>query len=110
MIRLGLFTMYDPLGQTQGPVQFLCSIDLHQAYVGVPLKSPIDADSFYSDGWVDDARLVVLNAIPRRGTIAAPRCPTRTRCIETRSAMHHFPLGRDARLTYGVSSATGPAR
>ena len=73
MLRLGLF-MYDHLG-ARGGLAPARSLDLHADPAGAPLK-PAYAKGFeYSDCWVDDARLVVLNALD-----AAERgCEIRTR-------------------------------
>lgn len=60
LLRLGLF-LYDHIGGRKElpPTR---SITLAQHPAGPPLK-PIFTTGFeYSDGWVDDARLVVLNA------------------------------------------------
>ncbi|MBB4103731.1 glycerol-3-phosphate dehydrogenase [Allorhizobium borbori] len=60
LVRLGLF-LYDHLGGRKllPPTR---SLDLRHDPAGKPLK-PLFARAFeYSDGWVDDARLVVLNA------------------------------------------------
>jgi len=60
MLRIGLF-IYDHLdmGQSLPKTRVL---DLRSDPAGVPLK-PIFRRAFeYSDGWVDDSRLVVLNA------------------------------------------------
>jgi glycerol-3-phosphate dehydrogenase len=60
LIRLGLF-LYDHIGGRKRlpPAQ---SVDLRQHPAGGPLKSEFAAGFVYSDCWVDDARLVVLNA------------------------------------------------
>jgi glycerol-3-phosphate dehydrogenase len=60
LIRLGLF-LYDHLGgrQVLPPVR---SVDLHSDPVGIPLKREYVQGFEYSDCWVDDSRLVVLNA------------------------------------------------
>ena len=60
LVRLGLF-IFDHLGGRKllPPTR---TLDLRQDPAGRPLK-PLFAKAFeYSDGWVDDARLVVLNA------------------------------------------------
>ncbi len=60
LVRLGLF-LYDHLGGRK-LLPATRSLDLRRDPAGKPLK-PIFARAFeYSDGWVDDARLVVLNA------------------------------------------------
>ncbi|WP_417806730.1 glycerol-3-phosphate dehydrogenase [Thioclava sp.] len=60
LIRLGLF-MYDHLGKRK----FLpgtSTLDLAQDPAGKPLNPKFHKAYEYSDGWVQDARLVVLNA------------------------------------------------
>ena len=60
LVRLGLF-IYDHLGGRK-LLPTTRTLDLRQDPAGRPLK-PLFAKAFeYSDGWVDDARLVVLNA------------------------------------------------
>lgn len=60
MLRLGLF-LYDYIGGRRAlpPTQ---AIDLRRHPAGRPLKTGFAKAYVYSDGWVDDARLVVLNA------------------------------------------------
>ncbi|MDS7595257.1 glycerol-3-phosphate dehydrogenase [Agrobacterium tumefaciens] len=60
LIRLGLF-LYDNLGGRK-LLPATKTLDLRRDPAGKPLK-PVFATAFeYSDGWVDDARFVVLNA------------------------------------------------
>ncbi|MES5100135.1 glycerol-3-phosphate dehydrogenase [Agrobacterium sp. BA1120] len=60
LIRLGLF-LYDHLGGRK-LLPATKSLDMRRDPAGKPLK-PLFTKAFeYSDGWVDDARLVVLNA------------------------------------------------
>jgi glycerol-3-phosphate dehydrogenase len=61
LVRLGLF-LYDHLGGRKilPPTR---AIDLPRDPVGKPLKSEFKKGFEYSDCWVDDARLVVLNAL-----------------------------------------------
>ena len=60
LIRLGLF-IYDHLGGRK-LLPATKTLDLRRDPAGKPLK-PLFAKAFeYSDGWVDDARMVVLNA------------------------------------------------
>ena len=77
LLRLGLF-LYDHIGgRTALPPTR--SIDLRNDVAGKPLK-PGYAHAFeYSDCWVDDARLVVLNA----RDAAARGAEVRTRCEVT---------------------------
>lgn len=60
LLRLGLF-IYDHIGGRRAlpPTQ---SIDLSRHPAGAPLQSGFGPAYLYSDGWVDDARLVILNA------------------------------------------------
>ena len=60
MIRLGLF-LYDHLGGRQ-ILQPARGLDLRRDAVGAALKPAYVRAFEYSDCWVDDARLVVLNA------------------------------------------------
>lgn len=60
LIRLGLF-LYDHLGGRK-LLPATKTLDMRRDPAGKPLK-PFFSKAFeYSDGWVDDARLVVLNA------------------------------------------------
>jgi glycerol-3-phosphate dehydrogenase len=68
MLRVGLF-MYDHLGGRQR-LPGTSVLDLATDVAGEPLKPGVFTTAFeYSDCWVDDARLVVLNAhdAARRG-------------------------------------------
>ena len=60
LIRLGLF-IYDHLGGRK-LLPATRTLDLRKDAAGLPLKPGFDTAFEYSDGWVDDARLVVLNA------------------------------------------------
>jgi glycerol-3-phosphate dehydrogenase len=53
-------------------------VDLRRSPLGAPLKSEFKRGFVYSDGWVDDARLVLLCAIDARERGATVL--TRTRC------------------------------
>jgi glycerol-3-phosphate dehydrogenase len=77
MIRLGIF-LYDHLARRQ-VLPGSEGIDLRMHATGVPLKPQFTRGFAYSDGWVDDARLVVLNALDAQAR-GATLC-TRTRCV-----------------------------
>ena len=77
LIRLGLF-LYDHLGKRE---RLPGSRGLRFG-AGSPLKAEIGRGFEYSDCWVDDARLVVLNAMAAREHGA--HIHTRTRCISAR--------------------------
>ncbi|MGJ7574012.1 glycerol-3-phosphate dehydrogenase [Variovorax sp. RB2P76] len=77
MVRIGLF-MYDHLAKREvlPPSR---SVDLRRHAAGKPLKDQYKRGFVYSDGWVDDARLVVLNALDAQSRGA--EVLTRTRCV-----------------------------
>jgi glycerol-3-phosphate dehydrogenase len=60
MLRLGLF-LYDHIGGRRA-LPATQTIDLTKHPAGAPLKPGFRTGYAYSDGWVDDARLVILNA------------------------------------------------
>ncbi len=74
MIRAGLF-LYDHLAR-RDRLPGSCAIRFDQ---NSPLQPYLDRGFEYSDGWVDDARLVVLCAMAARHQGA--EIVTRTRCI-----------------------------
>jgi glycerol-3-phosphate dehydrogenase len=61
MLRAGLF-LYDHLARRE-LLPASAGVDLRRDVTGVPLKKSYTNGFVYSDGWVDDARLVVLCAI-----------------------------------------------
>ena len=77
MIRLGLF-LYDHLGRGKRSLDGSRRIALAGHAVGTPLREEFHTGFVYSDAWVQDARLVVLNAMDAQalGTTILPR----TRC------------------------------
>ena len=77
MLRLGLF-LYDHLGGRK-ILPGTETVDLTHHIVGETLKREYHRGFIYSDGWVDDARLVVLNAVDAAERGASIR--TRTRLI-----------------------------
>ncbi|MEA9979801.1 MULTISPECIES: glycerol-3-phosphate dehydrogenase [unclassified Pseudomonas] len=77
MIRAGLF-LYDHLGKRE---KLPASRSLRFG-ADSPLKANITRGFEYSDCWVDDARLVVLNAMAARENGA--HVHTQTRCINAR--------------------------
>ncbi len=78
MIRLGLF-LYDHLGRGRRTLPGSRRIKFGEHAVGKPLQDEFRTGFVYSDAWVQDARLVVLNAMDaaRRGATIL----TRTRCL-----------------------------
>ncbi|WP_142846772.1 glycerol-3-phosphate dehydrogenase [Telmatospirillum sp. J64-1] len=76
LLRLGLF-LYDHLGGRQ-ILPGTTRLDLRSSPEGRPLDGQYSTGFAYSDCWVDDARLVVLNALDAQARGAAIH--TRTRC------------------------------
>ena len=74
MVRIGLF-LYDHLAKREW-LPASTTVNLRQHAVGAPLKPQYSRGFVYSDGWVDDARLVVLNALDAaaRGATILTRC------------------------------------
>ncbi|WP_339462039.1 glycerol-3-phosphate dehydrogenase [Pseudomonas sp. EA_105y_Pfl2_R69] len=89
MIRAGLF-LYDHLGKRE---KLAGSRGLRFG-AGSPLKAEISRGFEYSDCWVDDARLVVLNAMAAREQGA--HVHSRTRCVSARRSkgLWHIHLER----------------
>jgi glycerol-3-phosphate dehydrogenase len=112
LLRLGLF-LYDHIGGRK-KLPATRSIDLRKHIAGVPLQPQYVRGFEYSDGWVDDARLVMLNARDaanhgakvRTGTRAEQlRCENGLWVVEARCDNgHHYRFaGRS------VVNAAGPA-
>jgi glycerol-3-phosphate dehydrogenase len=96
MIRAGLF-LYDNLSKRE-LLEGSRTIDFRKHVAGAPLKKSLTKGFVYSDAWVQDARLVVLNAMDakeRGATIL-----TRTRMIQARQGSQYW----DATL---LSTETG---
>jgi glycerol-3-phosphate dehydrogenase len=86
LIRLGLY-LYDSLARREFlPGSQALSLRSHPA--GRPLKHGFTRGFAYSDGWVDDARLVVLAALD--ATLHGARVLTRTSCANLRRDAGHW--------------------
>ena len=86
LIRCGLL-LYDHLARRKRlPASERLHLSGHPA--GTPLKSHFQHGFAYSDGWVNDARLVVLNAMAAAELGANIR--TRTACIAARRDGNHW--------------------
>jgi glycerol-3-phosphate dehydrogenase len=106
LLRLGLF-LYDHIGGRRY-LPAAQSVTLAKHPAGAPLKPEYTRAFAYSDGWVDDARLVVLNARD-----AADRgAEVRTRCEVTSLAREgeHWRIeaGSESFLAGAVVNAAGP--
>ena len=88
LLRLGLF-LYDHIGGRKRlpPTR---TIDLKRHPAGQPLKPGFGTGFEYSDGWVDDARLVLLNAKDAAERGAEVR--TRTRVVGARRVGENWEI------------------
>jgi glycerol-3-phosphate dehydrogenase len=77
LLRLGLF-LYDNIGGRK-KLPKTRAVDLSRDVTGLPLKPEFKRGFEYSDCWVEDSRLVVLNAMAAAQLGA--KIFTRTRCL-----------------------------
>jgi glycerol-3-phosphate dehydrogenase len=111
IIRAGMF-LYDHLARREIlPGSHAVSLRDHPA--GTPLHGRLKKGFVYSDGWVDDARLVALNAIDAAQMGAS--ILTRTRCLSLQRQDDRWRAkleaadGRTIEVNAGaVVNATGP--
>lgn len=109
LIRLGLF-LYDHLGPRAG-LPAAKAIKLKGTEFGAPLKEALAEGFDYADCWVDDARLVVFNALEAKAEGAEITLRQRVSRVE-RLGREGFELtletGRRIRGR-ALVNATGPA-
>ena len=98
MIRLGLF-LYDHLAR-RAVLPGSRGVNLRSDPLGAPLNRRFTRGFIYSDGWVDDARLVVLIALDAQAHGA--QILTRTRCASAQRTEHGW--------TATLSSVSGQER
>ncbi len=112
LLRLGLF-LYDHIGGRHilPPTQ---AVDLRRHPAGASLKPGFGPGYVYSDGWVDDARLVILNA--RDAADRGATVLTRAEAVRLeREAglwtihVRHASGGEDRFRARIVVNATGPS-
>jgi glycerol-3-phosphate dehydrogenase len=111
MIRAGLF-LYDHLARRE-VLPASHTVNLRQHPAGAPLKKAFTKGFVYSDGWVDDARLVVLNAIDAaaRGATVLTRtlCTDAQRSAGSWQARLRSAGGRERSVTArALVNAAGP--
>ena len=95
LIRLGLF-LYDHLGGRK-KLPGARTLDLHRDPEGAAIEDEFKKGFEYSDCWVDDARLVILNAIDasKRGATILTKSP----CIMARRSNEHWIVTTKNSLT-----------
>ncbi|MAY62096.1 MAG: glycerol-3-phosphate dehydrogenase [Rhizobiales bacterium] len=112
LIRLGLF-LYDHLG-THNILPGTSTIDLRSDPAGKALQSRFEKAFEYSDCWVEDSRLVVLNA--RDAERLGARIMPRTEVVDAERGSDHWTVhlrdsetGTTSRLeAKAVVNAAGP--
>ncbi len=90
LIRLGLF-LYDHLGGRK-ILPATATLDLRNAPEGAPLKDKFTRAYEYSDCWIEDSRLVVLNARDAAARGARIRTRTRVQSAERVGDLWHVTL------------------
>ena len=88
MIRLGLF-LYDHLAKRE-VLPASTTVDLRRHPAGRALKPLFSKGYVYSDGWVDDARLVVLAALD--AVAHGAEVLTRWRCVDAQRSAAHWQV------------------
>jgi len=106
LVRLGLF-LYDHLGGRKR-LPATQSVDLTRHPAGAPLKPQYTRAFAYSDGWVDDARLVVLNArdAADRGADVRTRCEVTA--LTREGDVWRIAAGAEVFHARAVVNAAGP--
>ncbi len=107
MIRIGLF-LYDHLARRE-LLPGSHGLRLAGSVYGAPLKPEFTRGFVYSDGWVDDARLVVLNAqdAKARGAEVLTRCAVTEAVRGTDGWQVKLSNGRSLRAR-ALINAAGP--
>ena len=110
MIRAGLF-LYDHLAR-RDHLAASAGIDLRTHIAGQALQAGYRRGFVYSDGWVDDARLVVLNALDAQArgatVLTRVRCESLTPQSGAWSAVLRGARGTASVTARAVVNATGP--
>ncbi len=106
LLRLGLF-LYDHIGGRK-LLPSTQSLDLARHPAGAPLKPEYTRAFAYSDGWVDDARLVVLNArdAADRGAEVRTRCEVTA--LRREADLWRITAGGETFAARAVINAAGP--
>ena len=108
LVRLGLF-LYDHIGGRQR-LPATRTLNLHRDPAGKPLKPEFIKAFEYSDCWVDDARLVVLNALDADEHGADIRTNTEVTHLERCEGIWRIDIAGQASIrAKAVVNAAGPA-
>ncbi|WP_029349106.1 glycerol-3-phosphate dehydrogenase [Bosea sp. 117] len=101
LLRLGLF-LYDHLGGRK-LLPATRTLDLTTDPAGAPLREGFARGFEYSDCWVEDSRLVVLNALDaaERGADIRPRC----RVVSAERAADHWRIETEQDGVRGTARA-----
>ncbi|WP_068071834.1 glycerol-3-phosphate dehydrogenase [Novosphingobium lentum] len=107
LLRTGLF-LYDHIGGRKA-LPAADGIDLRRHPAGAPLKPGITRGFAYSDCWVDDARLVVLNARDAADRGATVLTRTEVLAMECRDGLWSIDTSAGAFRARAVVNAAGPS-
>ncbi|GJD55828.1 glycerol-3-phosphate dehydrogenase [Methylobacterium dankookense] len=110
LLRLGLL-IYDNLGG-RSDLPGTETLDLRQDPAGAPLRAAFTRGFAYSDCWVEDSRLVVLNAVDAAERGADIRVRTRVERAERVGGLWHLgvagPEGGSEIAARALVDASGP--
>ncbi|MEM9750411.1 MAG: glycerol-3-phosphate dehydrogenase [Pseudomonadota bacterium] len=112
ILRLGLF-LYDHLGGRK-LLPPTVSLDLRKARAGAPLRADFRRAFEYSDCWVEDSRLVALNALDAEERGAAIRTRTKVVAAEREGGLWRVSLedretgAREEVTARAIANAAGP--
>jgi glycerol-3-phosphate dehydrogenase len=110
LIRMGLF-LYDHIGGRRS-LPGSEAVSLRDGPLGAPLKEAVRSGFAYSDAWVDDARLVALNAVDAAARGADIRTRTRlisaARTTERWTATIADAAGQQQVTARAIVNAAGP--
>ena len=106
LLRLGLF-LYDHIGGRKY-LPTTQSVDLVRHPAGAPLKPQYTRAFAYSDGWVDDARLVVLNARDAADRGAEVRTRSDVTALTREADLWRITAGGETFTARAVINAAGP--
>lgn len=111
MIRIGLF-LYDHLSRRE-LLPGSCGVNLDKHELGAPLQDSMHQGFVYSDAWVDDARLVVLNVMDAQERGAQIMTRTKLQAAQREAGLWRATLVKDGQTEIKVTAraivnAAGP--